>query len=139
MTQKNSLKVCSGQNLSVPASQSTPSVNANWGGGFLRMAGESYPENTYDIFNNIIAWVELFLSEAQAPLRVELYLNYLNTSSIRAMIDIFDRLQVASEHGRELSVTWFYDSRNPRSGELGEEFKEDYTFTFDIQAAPFVE
>jgi hypothetical protein len=29
-----------------------------------------------------------------------------------------------------------YDSRNPRSAELGEEFKEDYTFDFEILAIP---
>jgi hypothetical protein len=55
------------------------------------------------------------------------------------MIDIFDHLQAAFESGRKLSVSWLYDSRNPRSAELGEEFKEDYTFDFSITAAPFVE
>jgi hypothetical protein len=103
------------------------------------MAGESYPENTYDIFSDIINWVELYLDHADSPLRLELHLNYLNTSSIRAMIDIFDMLQNAFESGRELAVDWLYDSRNPRSAELGEEFKEDYTFDFTITAAPFVE
>jgi hypothetical protein len=139
MTQQHPLQVGSGQNLSVAATQSTPSVETDWDAGLLRMAGESYPENTYDIFADIIAWVEAYLGESQSPLRVELHLNYLNTSSIRAMIDIFDRLQAAYEAGRELVVTWLYDSRNPRSAELGEEFKEDYTFAFVITAAPFVD
>ena len=139
MTQNNTLKVGSGKNLSVAATQSTPSINANWEAGLLKLAGESYPENTYDIFDQIIAWVELYLTEGKKPLRVELYLNYLNTSSIRAMIDIFDHLQNAHESGRDLSVVWLYDSRNPRSAEMGEEFKEDYTFDFSIKAAPFTE
>ena len=139
MTQHNQLKVGSGQDLCVAATQSTPSVEALWDSGVLRMAGESYPENTYDIFADIISWVEAYLGETESPLRVELHLNYLNTSSIRAMIDIFDRLQMAFEAGRQLGVTWLFDSRNPRSAELGEEFKEDYTFDFAITAAPFVE
>jgi hypothetical protein len=139
MTQQHSLQVSPGQDLSVPATQSTPSVEADWSAGFLQMAGESYPENTYDIFSDIINWVELYLDHADSPLRLELHLNYLNTSSIRAMIDIFDMLQNAFESGRELAVDWLYDSRNPRSAELGEEFKEDYTFDFTITAAPFVE
>jgi hypothetical protein len=139
MTQQHALQVGPGQNLSVGPTQSTPSVEADWGAGLLQMAGESYPENTYDFFADIIDWVETYLGENQSPLRVELHLNYLNTSSIRAMIDIFDRLQAAHEAGRELAVTWLYDSRNPRSAELGEEFKEDYTFAFVITAAPFVD
>lgn len=124
----------SGGNLSIPPTASTPAVTASWDGGFLRMAGESYPENTYEIFDEIITWVESYLSDCEKPLRVELQLNYLNTSSIRAMIDIFDLLQAAFDGGRELSVEWSYDSRNPRSAEMGEEFKEDYTFAFHISA-----
>jgi len=121
-----------GSNLTLQASSSTPAVTADWEQGVLSMVGESYPENTYEIFDDIISWVELYLHECERPLRVELQLNYLNTSSIRAMIDIFDRLQAAFDAGRTLSVSWLYDSRNPRSAEMGEEFKEDYTFDFEI-------
>ncbi len=122
----------SGTNLSLAPSASTPAVKADWEQGVLSMVGESYPENTYEIFDEIISWVESFLGECDRPLHVELQLNYLNTSSIRAMIDIFDRLQAAHDAGRSLSVNWLYDSRNPRSAEMGEEFKEDYTFDFAI-------
>lgn len=121
-----------GQNLSLPGSQSTPDIQADWEAGLLSMAGESYPENTYELFEQVIRWVESYLSETEGPLRLELKLNYLNTSSIRAMIDIFDLLQESFDDGRELEVRWMYDSRNPRSAELGEEFKEDYTFPFAI-------
>ena len=122
------------KNLSLAPTQSTPAVSAEWDSGLLVMTGESYPENTYEIFDSIIGWVEEFLGSVDRPLRVELKLNYLNTSSIRAMIDIFDRLQSASDDGKAIAVCWFYDSRNPRSAELGEEFKEDYTFDFEISA-----
>lgn len=119
--------------IDLAATQSTPRVVADWREGVLLMAGESYPENTYEIFDGIISWVDRFLVETERELRLDLRLSYLNTSSIRAMIDIFDRLQSAHEGGRSLSVLWLYDSRNPRSAELGEEFKEDYTFSFEIR------
>ena len=80
--------------------------------------------------------MQTFLELTDRSLRLELQLSYLNTSSIRAMIDIFDRLEHAVHAGRDISVLWLYDSRNPRSAELGEEFKEDYTFEFDILAIP---
>ena len=122
------------KDLSLAPTQSTPAVTAEWDAGLLVMAGESYPENTYEIFDSIIGWVEQYLESGERPLKVELKLNYLNTSSIRAMIEIFDRLQAAADDGREVAVFWFYDSRNPRSAELGDEFKEDYTFDFQISA-----
>jgi len=121
-------------NLRLEATQFSPSVNADWQQGSLRMSGESYPENTYEFYAQIIAWTEQFLAQGSAPLTLELHLSYLNTSSIRAMIDIFDRLQDASVEGKSVSVRWLYDARNPRSSELGEEFREDYTFPFHIVA-----
>ncbi|MFM7551001.1 MAG: biofilm regulation phosphoprotein SiaC [Cyanobacteriota bacterium] len=120
-------------NLNLPPTSSTPAVQADWQQGVLMMSGESYPENTYELFDEIITWVESFLIEADRPLTLELHLNYLNTSSVRAMIDIFDRVQSAHDAGRAVSVRWLYDQRNPRSAEMGEEFKEDYTFAFVIQ------
>jgi len=121
-------------NLSLEATQFSPSVNADWEQGRLQMSGESYPENTYEFFAQIISWTEAYLREKPTPLVLELQLSYLNTSSIRAMIDIFDLLEEASSDGKGVSVKWFYDNRNPRASELGEEFKEDYTFPFDIIA-----
>lgn len=119
-------------NLTLEATQFSPSVAADWQIGRIEMHGESYPENTYEFFGQVIAWTESYLENSSEPLLVELHLSYLNTSSIRAMIDIFDLLQDASEQGKQVAVRWFYDSRNPRASELGEEFKEDYTFPFQI-------
>ena len=59
---------------------------------------------------------------------------YLNTSSIKAMMDIFDLLEEAHRKGRQVSVRWSYDGANERVGELAAEFKEDCTFPFDIAA-----
>jgi len=121
-------------NLSVPATQFSPGVEGDWQAGKLVMIGESYPENTYEFFAEIIEWTEKFLAQSQRALELELQLSYLNTSSIRAMIDIFDLLQEASDDGQSVNVSWLYDSRNPRASELGEEFKEDYSFPFEIRA-----
>jgi len=122
------------KNLTLAPTQSTPAVSTDWDKGLLVMTGESYPENTYEIFDSIIEWVEEFLRTEDRPLDLQLRLNYLNTSSIRAMIDIFDRLQAAADEGKAIAVSWFYDSRNPRSAELAEEFKEDYSFAFAINS-----
>jgi hypothetical protein len=121
-----------GTDLNIEATQYSPNIRTDWQQGRVQMSGESYPENTYEFFSQLVAWTENYLAESDAPLLLELQLSYLNTSSIRAMIDIFDLLQDAADSGREIRVAWQYDERNPRASELGEEFKEDYTFTFDI-------
>ena len=120
--------------LVIEATIASPAVRGSWREGLLSIEGESYPENTYEIYDRILSWVDTFLKASVAPLTVVLQLNYLNTSSVRAMIDLFDRLQMAVDQGGQTHVQWIYDSRNPRSAEVGEEFREDYTFPFEVCA-----
>ena len=96
------------------------------------MQGDSYPENSYELFTQVIDWTERFLAEATHPLELDLELVYLNTSSVKAMMDIFDMLEDAHQAGRQARVVWRYDARNERIAELAEEFKEDCSFDFAI-------
>ena len=122
--------------LSILGSQSTPTVTGDWEQGRLIMQGDSYPENSFEFFAQIIAWIERYLKtkEASAPLSLELRLVYLNTSSVKAMMDIFDLLEDAHKQGRPVSVNWYYDPRNERVVDLADEFREDCSFPFEIVA-----
>jgi hypothetical protein len=115
---------------------STPAVHADHAAGRVSLAGESYPENPFEFFQPIIDWVGDFLDTEARPLELELSLIYLNTSSIRAMMDIFDRMEEAHRAGREVRVRWTYEPENERVGELAEEFKEDCSFPFTIEPRP---
>ncbi len=118
--------------LNIPGSQSTPSVTTDLAQGRLSMQGDSYPENSFEFFTTVITWIEDFLARNNAPLVLELGLIYMNTSSVKAMMDIFDLLEEAHGKGREVRVDWLYDPQNERVRELAEEFREDYTFPFLI-------
>lgn len=119
--------------LHIPATQSSPEIHSEHAQGRLVLRGDSYPENSYELFNQVFEWIEGFLA-GQPPraLNLELHLLYLNTSSIKAMMEIFDLLQAAHDRQHPVSVSWFYDARNERVAELAEEFKEDCSFPFDI-------
>ncbi|CAE6883577.1 MULTISPECIES: biofilm regulation phosphoprotein SiaC [Pseudomonas] len=120
--------------LNIPSTQSTPAIQGDWQTGILAMQGDSYPENSFELFDQVIQWVERYLNDEARPLKLELTLLYLNTSSIKAMMDIFDLLEDAHQQGRSVSVNWHYDNRNERVAELAEEFREDCTFDFSILA-----
>ncbi len=125
-------------NLELSATASTPTVLADGDAGVLEMRGDSYPENSFEFFAPLVEWVCNHLNTPNATLRLDLYLLYLNTSSVRAMMDIFELLEDAHNSSHAVSVRWFYDEDNERIAELAEEFKEDCSFPFDItpNAAP---
>ncbi|MFZ4626627.1 MAG: biofilm regulation phosphoprotein SiaC [Rhodoferax sp.] len=123
-------------NLDFPKTSSTPAIVTDWNEGLVRMTGDSFPENSFELFQPLIDWVETFLAQAVGPLHLELELVYLNTSSIRAMMDIFDQLEAAHKEGQAVSVCWSHDFENERVGQLAQEFREDCTFPFSIDSKP---
>jgi hypothetical protein len=120
--------------LNIQGGQSTPGIAGDWTQGLLTMQGDSYPENSFEFFGQVIGWIERYLKETDAPLRLELRLVYMNTSSVKAMMDIFDLLEEAHGKGRRVSVDWYYDPRNERVMDLADEFREDCSFPFRIAA-----
>lgn len=119
-------------NLVITQSSSSPAISADWSTGVISMKGDSYPENSFELFQPLIDWVEAFLAQADRPLQLDLELVYLNSSSIRAMMDIFDQMEVAQKNGQSVNARWTYEAANERVGQLAEEFREDCTFPFTI-------
>ena len=118
--------------LTIQASQSTPSVATDWDEGRLVMEGDSYPENSFEFFQPLIAWLESYLGQPEGRLSLEICLAYLNTSSVRVMMDILDMLEESFQAGRQVDLVWFYEAGNERIAELAEEFREDCTFPYTV-------
>ena len=119
-------------NIEIAATQSSPEVFADTSSGVLTMRGDSYPENSFEFFAPIIEWIERMLEVPEKPIHLDLHLLYLNTSSVKAMMDIFEILERAHGAGHAVSVKWSYAQQNSRIADLAEEFREDCTFAFEI-------
>lgn len=122
------------QDLSISATAAAPAITTDWSAGLVRLQGDSYPENAFELFQPLLDWIGAFLASENRPLQLELRLLYLNTSSVRIMMDALDQLEAAHRRGFPVTVRWYYDARNERVAELAEEFREDCTFPFDIIA-----
>ncbi len=123
-------------NLTLHATASSPQVQADEKTGILVLSGESYPENSFDFYRPILSWVADFLERDRRSLTVEVRLTYLNTSSIKCMMDLLDAMEDAHQAGREVKLNWYYDQENDRALDLAEEFKEDLTLPFTIVPVP---
>lgn len=122
------------QTLFLEQTKNTPRVHADPATGLFSIDGDSYPENSYDFFAPVFEWVEQFLAEAGNHLVMHLQIAYMNTSSVKSMMDLFDMMEEAFGSGKKVEIIWFYDPRNERVIEMVEEFMEDCTFPFKIEA-----
>jgi hypothetical protein len=119
--------------LNIPRTAATPEIKWDAPNGVLSISGESYPENSFDFFAPVLQWLSMSLATLQA-LRVEVSVSYMNSSSIKCMLDIFDALGDAHAAGKKVEVVWNYETDNPRALDLAEEFRSEVTFPFRVNA-----
>lgn len=112
---------------------SRPQVSFNQSERTLLIAGDSYPENSFEFYAPIIEWVKKSLDE-EGGLTLDINISYMNSSSTKCMLDLLDLLENAHLRGVKVSITWRYNRDNPRSLDLAEEFKEEVTLPFSIEA-----
>jgi len=119
------------RSLDIPATSSSPLIRFDPETSTLLMEGESYPENSFEFYDPILAWLKEALASL-ANLRVEIVISYMNSSSTKCMLDLLDLMEEAFGQGVSVSVVWRYSPENPRALDLAEEFQEEVTFEFLI-------
>jgi hypothetical protein len=119
--------------LHIEKTGSTPMIRFDPLRGVLSIQGESYPENSFDFYTPVLAWLSDALGSLPA-LELEISVSYMNSSSIKCMLDILDAMEEAHAAGKPVTVRWLYDPENPRALELAEEFRSEVTLPFDICA-----
>lgn len=122
------------EKLHLDGTASTPTIDFDPASGILQLSGESYPENAFEYFRPLLAWVSAFVRDGEVPIVADIALSYLNTSSIKSVMDLLDLLEAAHRGGRNVTLRWSYASDNERALEMIEEFREEVSLPFFIVA-----
>lgn len=113
-------------NLKIAATERSPAVDFDFAAGRLRLKGESYPEDASAVFGPVFAALERFFSEAPPrPVTFDFDLNYFNSSSAKALMNMFQLLDTAAGRGFGLTVNWYFAEDDDTMKEFGEDFSED--------------
>ena len=113
-------------NLKIAGTERSPDVDFDFAEGRLSLKGESYPEDASAVFGPIFAALERFLATAGArKVQVDFDLTYFNSSSAKALMNMFQVLDRAAENGCKIAVNWFYAPDDDTMKEFGEDFSED--------------
>lgn len=109
----------------IPATKSSPEINFDPNADKLEIRGESYPENCSQFYTPVFEWLEQYLNNTNAPIHLDMEIQYFNSSSSKALMDLFDMLDEAAGKGKSVFVNWHYHEDNETAQECGEEFQED--------------
>ncbi len=119
--------------LVIEESKFTMNIDFNAETGYCIMRGNSYPEDAISFFEPINNWFTQYINEVGKALTIEIQLNYINSSSSKCFMDIFDLLEDYFLDGGQVTVKWVYHEDDDEIKEAGEELLEDMTFKYEYE------
>lgn len=124
------------ENLKIAATERSPEVDFDFVSGRLALKGESYPEDASTVFGPIFSALEYFLTETSLPeVHFHFELIYFNSSSAKALMNMFQTMEQAAAKGRKIVVDWVFAPDDETMKEFGEDFSEDLSHvTFNLVA-----
>ncbi len=109
------------------ATDRTPLVDFNFPEHHLLIQGESYPEDAAAFFGPLLEALRGFVYTPRAEtLVMDLKMSYFNSSSAKALMNMFQVLETAAAEGNPVEVNWYYHPDDDAMEEFGEDFSEDF-------------
>ncbi len=121
-------------NYIVEATKYTPYIELDIEKGYLKLDGDTYPENSYDTFKPLLDKIDEYFLDANKSLAVEINIEFLNTSSSKMMRELVSKLDEYFESGNKISLKWFYPDGDIDLQESWEMLLEDVQFPYEIVA-----
>lgn len=116
----------------------SPEVDFDFEAGVLRLKGESYPDDVAAFFGPVLGALRSYLAEpSDRPIRFDMELIYFNSSSAKALMNVFQMLEGAAKQGRPVAVNWYHERDDEAMQELGEDFSLDLNHVeFNLKETP---
>ncbi len=90
----------------------------------LFFGGKSMPEDANAFFAPIIRWFDEYEADPNESTVVEFKMEYFNTSSLKKIIEILNRLKNINDKGNTVLVKWYYTDGDDDMLDTGKAFEE---------------
>jgi hypothetical protein len=101
----------------------SPRVDFNAEAGVLHISGRSIPENAREFYRPLIEWIEEYVKNPSPVTVFDICLEYFNTSSSKAIFDLFKTAETLSTKGSsEVIVKWKYENDDWEMRDAGLEY-----------------
>ncbi len=109
--------------LNLEGSPKTPTIEFNSGSGYLLIRGRSIPENSIEFYKGLIESLEAYNNAPQSNTKVDIQLEYFNTSSSKCILDVFKKLEAINSGNSEVVINWYYEEDDEDMLEAGEDYQ----------------
>lgn len=118
-------------NLFLNQTDETPEINFNSNGSLL-IKGISIPENVSNFYSPILTWISEFEKNLPAEVILTFEIEYINTSSSRAFIDLIKKIISLKSENCDLRIVWKYEKDDEDNLDLGKDLEVSVRSTFEF-------
>ena len=89
--------------------------------GYVRLSGRSIPQNSRQLYKVCFDWVEQYIQSPADETLIDLYFEYIDTSSTRCVVEILTSLGsiAAIDNTKRVEVNWYYENDDSDSYDMG--------------------
>ncbi len=127
-------------NLIIPATDFTPSVNFQIQSGLLELSGVSRPEDVAGFYQGPLEWLSKLEESIQSrpefkyeipQLRFSFKMRYFNSGSSKYMIQMLRKLRNLIRFGVDVKIDWYFEEGDDKMQDDGEDLAEAVELNFN--------
>ena len=118
--------------LSYIGNHRTPTIILDKEKKLFLIRGRSFPEDATSFYTPVVDWFKEYAQNPNDQTIFTLMFYYYNSSTAKALLDIFKILQDIHNQGKEVIIKWLYHEEDDIIKEHGQDFSELFTFKFEF-------
>ncbi|HEY4785534.1 MAG TPA: DUF1987 domain-containing protein [Bacteroidales bacterium] len=118
--------------LLIEGTAKTPNVRFDGSQGLVEIKGRSIPENSIEFYKPLVDWLDRYAQNPKQTTKVNIQLEYFNTSSSKCILDVFKKLEVIHKANKEVVINWYYEEDDEDMLEAGEDYESIIRIPFKM-------
>ncbi len=120
------------ESLFIEGTAKTPAVRFDGDQGLIEIKGRSIPENSIEFYKPLVDWLEKYTKTPKSQTKVNIQLEYFNTSSSKCILDVFKKLETIHKSNNEVAINWYYEEDDEDMLEAGEDYESIIRIPFKM-------
>jgi len=111
------------ESLLIEGTAKTPNVKFDADQGLIEIKGRSIPENSIEFYKPLVDWLDSYAKSPKSHTKVNIQLEYFNTSSSKCILDVFKKLESIHKASNDIIINWYYEEDDEDMLEAGEDYE----------------
>ena len=111
------------EDLNIEGTPKTPTIRFDMKSGEMLIKGRSIPENSIEFYKPLTEALDAYSESPQGDTKVNIQLEYFNTSSSKCILDVFKKLEKINSGASSVVINWHYEEDDEDMLEAGEDYE----------------